>query len=692
MTHTLKQTNEVIVNLSSSFAELIDQQTIYVCFYSFVQANQIKVKTGKKPIAIKCYENDGNGWLIHLREVYPFGSRCTIECAEFKLPVQLNLVTRSAYFKHRYSYDGFLGADYSEIQTCFFVWAPTAIKLTLNIFNHWYDFSYEMFPLSRKESGIWTITLPGNHEGKWYTYHVEHSSVCHYHIVDPNARFLSINGEKAMIGLLEKTAIPTVEVKKDLSPVIYEMHIRDFTSHFTSRVNNHGTFIGLVESKKYFLKLAKLGITHVQWLPIQDFTRLDETKREEQYNWGYDTTHFFGIEGSYSTNPFCGYARIVECKKAVQTIKQAGLRTVLDVVYNHFYNEGDAAVEKLVPGYFFRRWPNGELGNGTGVGNEFASEQPMARKLIIDSVKWWLDEFQFDGLRFDLMGSLDLETMKEIQAYTDKLERPILLYGEGWRLSSPLPESERATFLRQEELPEIGFFQDIFRDAIRGNSFSLTDKGFGCDEFEGIKSLQEGIYNQSNRSSQLIQYIEAHDNETLFDKLQASYPEENDRLIKRRHRLATSILLLAQGVPMLHAGQEKYRTKWGERDSYLSPDWVNQLKWGMRNESSYEAYISGLLQIRQAYNLSNNCEYFCWLAEDKQTIAYERHIQTGSVKKRIIVIHNASRSLWKLPFNYDGYLKNVVDDTHASLVPLYSAIGNQLTAKPLSTSVFVQNL
>ncbi|WP_054706367.1 hypothetical protein [Bacillus sp. JCM 19041] len=190
----------------------------------------------------------------------------------------------------------------------------------------------------------------------------------------------------------------------------------------------------------------------------------------------------------------------------------------------------------------------------------------------------------------------------------------------------------------------------------------------------------------------MIQYIEAHDNETLFDKLQASYPEESDRLIKRRHRLATSILLLAQGLPMLHAGQEKYRTKWGERDSYLSPDWVNQLKWGGGSDSSYEAYIGGLLLIRQTYHLSDNCGYFRWLAEEKQTIAYERHFQAGNVRKRIIVIHNGSRSPWKLPFNYDGYLKNVVDDTHASLVPLYSAIGNQLTAKPLSTSVYVQDL
>lgn len=535
--------------------------------------------------------------------------------------LQIGAVIRTEEFDQLFFYDGNdLGVDFTQKKTTFKLWAPTASKVKVKIFKS-EETSHELISMKRMDKGIWSIEVDRNLESFRYTF-----LVCinleWREAVDPYANALTANGEYGVIINKEKTRVPIVDLPpfgRPTDAIIYETHIRDLTIHPDSGVKRKGTYMGAAEidtvsSSGMMTGLSyikSLGVTHIEFLPFHDFEGVDELDRNSSYNWGYNPIHFNVPDGSYATDPEDPYNRIIELKQLISAIHSLELRVIMDVVYNHVYIREDSPFEKIVPGYYFRHNEHGIPSNGTGVGNDFASERLMARKFIIDSVLYWLKEYQIDGFRFDLMGILDVETMDAVRKAVDSIDSSTLIIGEGWDLNTPLPPEKKANIANQAKLPKIGQFNDLFRDTIKGSTFNLYDRGYALGNDRVIESAKQvvagsiGIGKRKHglflQPTQSVNYIESHDNHTLWDKLKVCEPEEDESALKKKHRFATSIVLLSQGIPFLHSGQEFFRTKKGNGNSYRSPDDVNWLDWDLRDENLENVeYIKGLINIRKA--------------------------------------------------------------------------------------------
>jgi len=514
--------------------------------------------------------------------------------------------------------DEMLGCLYSPEQTYFSVWAPTADRVKLMV-------DHDQLTMTKKPNGVWHKAVSGNLLYARYHYSVTVNGE-ENRVNDPYAKAMTANHGRGIVvdlGVSDPAGFRATEYPKvsKQDAVIYELHVRDATSSMDSGVQHRGKYIGLAERTtrtpagfssglSYF---KQLGITHIQLLPVQDFARVDELDPSGSYNWGYDPLFYFVPEGSYATDPDNPLSRIGECKRMIQAIHQEGISVILDVVFNHVYRYEDSAFEKLVPGYYFRQWADGSLSNGSGTGNDLATERRMVRKFILDAVDYWLREYQVDGFRFDLMGTMDLGTMQSIQRRCSLEDRPILLLGEGWDLDTALPAPHKATLSQSDQLLHVSFFNDQFRDAIKGSLFHVEDRGYvngnglaverlpqlvagSCDErFEG-KMFASPL--------QSIHYVECHDNHTLSDRIMLSNPDATDAHRKRMHQLATGLTLLSQGVPFIHAGQEFFRTKHGDGNSYRSGDAVNQLNWEQRGqEDDYVQWVRRLIVLRKQYRL-----------------------------------------------------------------------------------------
>ncbi|MDP4085906.1 MAG: type I pullulanase [Bacillota bacterium] len=539
---------------------------------------------------------------------------------EGKTDLQFGAVIRTEVFDELFFYEGNdLGVQCLGKKTQFKLWAPTAAKVDLNLYSPSGDFS-ESFSMKREEKGVWTAYIHKDLEYYQYTFLVcvnqEFSEA-----VDPYAKAVTPNGERGVVVKMEKTHLPKPILQSFEHPVdavIYETHIRDFTIHPNSGVKHKGLYLGAGEKKTSGIfnqltglsYLKDLGITHIEFLPFHDFAGVDEVNDKNEYNWGYNPVHFNVPEGSYSTDPVNPYTRIREIKQCIEQIHKASLRVIMDAVYNHVYQREQSHFEKIVPGYYFRHNEFGLPSNGTGVGNDIASERKMVRKYILDSIRFWINEYHIDGIRFDLMGIMDVDTINEIKEMCDSLSDGMLLVGEGWTLNTPLPENKKATILNQANLPEIGQFNDLFRDSIKGSTFNLYDKGyaFGNEHyFEMAKEVIAGSigFHMSKNALfkepfQSVNYVECHDNHTLWDKICSCFPNEDESLLMKYHRLATSIVLLSQGIPFLHSGQEFFRTKSGIGNSYKSPDIINQLDWDRKWKYSKNVeYMKGIIKLRK---------------------------------------------------------------------------------------------
>ena len=535
--------------------------------------------------------------------------------------LQIGSVIRTEAFDEAFYYDGILGATYNKTNTVFRLWAPTATKVQLKLINAEIE-KTEIYQMERKEQGVWQLTVAKDIENFLYSF-VVCVNLEWKEAVDPYAVSTSINGKYGIIVDLNKTK----RIKPTLPPfdhptdaIIYETHVRDFTIHPDSGITRKGTYLGAGELNTVgtdgtltgLSYVKDLGITHIEFLPIHDFYGIDEENPHQSYNWGYNPLYFNAPEGSYSTNPTDPNGKINELKAMIQAIHLAGLRVVLDVVYNHVYIREQSSFEKIVPGYFFRFDEYGMPSNGTGVGNDFASERLMARKFIIDSVEFWLKEYKIDGFRFDLMGILDIHTMNEVREKVDSIDSTVLIIGEGWDLNTPIPINKKANIRNQRLLPKIGHFNNWFRDTIKGNTFNLYDKGYalGNDYYvEAAKQVLAGSIGIEMKEkamfcspSQSVNYVESHDNHTLWDKLSMLSPPIPSGKMQRYHRLATVMVLLAQGIPFLHSGQEFFRTKKGVGNSYCSPDEINRLDWQRKIQFSENVeYIKGMIAIRKAH-------------------------------------------------------------------------------------------
>jgi len=557
---------------------------------------------------------------IILLEELPIGESLVLLWGTAKVPVYPRAIVRTDWFDRHYAnLTTQLGTDYEDSATTFSIWAPTATSVKLYIDNRY-------FLLNRQKSGLWKIKVDGDLHGFAYDYQIIVNGQT-TRLNDPYAKAMLSNSEKSVIIDPARTDSPNFskrnrpKLQNLQDAIIYELHVRDATNQEESGVVNRGKFLGLTETatttKNGFSTaltyMKELGCTHVQLLPINDFARVDETSPNDDYNWGYDPLYFQVPEGSYSVTPNDPVARIIECKKMIQAFHQEEIAVILDVVYNHVFIMEESPFEKLVPGYYFRYHSDGSLSNGTGVGNDFATERAMARKFILDTIDCWLNDYHVDGFRFDLMGAIDIETMNQIHERCKEETVPIMLLGEGWDLPTALASEKKATSMHSNQLTGIKFFNDYFRDSLKGQLFNKHDTGYvnGQGRFiERLPHLVSGTALEEfgapfvSEVNQTINYVECHDNHTLWDRLLLSNDQDSDLTRKKMHQLASGITLLSQGIPFIHAGQEWFRTKQGDENSYISSDRINQLDWRKREvENENVEFIKTLIALRKKYDV-----------------------------------------------------------------------------------------
>nr|WP_280518513.1 type I pullulanase [Lederbergia wuyishanensis] len=536
---------------------------------------------------------------------------------EKSFPIYPRGIVRTQWFDENFSANEEILGAYSKNDTTYFsIWSPLATSVILYLNNM-------SKKLNRQEKGIWTCQINGNWHGFSYEYEVTVNGET-IRVNDPYAKSMLANSEKGVVIDFSKTDQITTKrpAIKDLQDaIIYELHVRDATIQSESRVQNKGKFLGLSELKTttengYSTGLSyikELGCTHIQLLPINDYARVNELEPENYYNWGYDPLYFQSLEGSYSNFPNDPISRINECKKMIETFHQEGLSVILDVVFNHVFVMEQSSLEKLVPGYYFRYKEDGSVSNGTGVGNDLATERVMVRKLIIDTIDFFLSEFQVSGFRFDLMGAIDIETMNAVVTRCKKEPTPIMLLGEGWELSTSLPSHKKATSKNSNQLLAVRYFNDFFRDSLKGNIFNTDDLGYVNGKGRYLERLAHLVTGSSleewgdplvSSVEQTINYVECHDNHTLWDRLLLTNGDECDDIRKKMHQLATGIMLLSQGVPFIHAGQEWFRTKNGIENSYISGDEINQLDWKRREKEEKNInFIRMLISLRRRYDV-----------------------------------------------------------------------------------------
>ncbi|NUK30574.1 type I pullulanase [Parageobacillus sp. VR-IP] len=630
--------------------------------------------------------------------------------------LQIGAVVRTAAFDEQFFYDGDLGVVYTKKETTFRVWAPTATEAKVKLVQPQTN-EVDYIPLKRLEKGVWTATVCGDLEGMYYTYVVCVNKIWR-EAVDPYAVAVSVNGEYGVIVDLAKTRTekpPLPPLSSPTDAIIYEMHIRDFTIHPDSGVVHKGKYLGLTElntkgpnhTTTGLSYLKELGITHVELLPFNDFAGIDERDPLRQYNWGYNPVHYNAPEGSYATDPTDPYARICELKRAIHTLQEYGIRVIMDVVYNHVYIREQSSFEKIVPGYYFRYDEYGNPANGTGVGNDIASERKMVRKWIVDSVRFWAEEYHVDGFRFDLMGILDIETMKAVRETIDALDPFILVFGEGWDLPTPLPSKQKATMHNAEQLPRIGYFNDYFRDSVKGSTFQLLDRGFAlgnCDHREKVKVAISGSIRKKGgmflHPLQTVNYVECHDNHTFWDKMEAANGHENEQTRKKRQKLATAIVLLSQGIPFLHSGQEFYRTKQGIDNSYNAPDSINQIDWVRKSEHEDDIrYIQGLIELRKShrafrFSTDEEINHYLFFLEPMppSIIAYHlRGVEQYGPWRDIVVIHHnqEERQDVFLPDEDKWYV--LCDEVRSGTAPLFS-VQKKISVDGIGTWVLVKQM
>ncbi|OOR24454.1 type I pullulanase [Bacillus wiedmannii] len=630
---------------------------------------------------------------------------------------EIGKVIRNEEFDKLFYYSGNdLGNIYTPQHTKFRVWAPTASEAKLVTYKKWNDKIGTEINMQQGEKGTWKAELKGNQKGLYYTYKVKIGDKW-TEAVDPYAHAASVNGDKGAIVDIEETnpkkwkANKKPKFKNPEDAIIYELHVRDLSIQPESGIKQKGKYLGVTEKgtrgpegvKTGLDHMKDLGVTHVQLLPIFDYASVNEENlNEPQYNWGYDPKNFNVPEGSYSTNPYEPTVRITELKQMIQTLHDNNLRVVMDVVYNHMYNAAESNFHKLVPGYYYRYNEDGTFANGTGVGNDTASERKMMRKFMVDSVTYWAKEYNLDGFRFDLMGIHDYETMNEIRNAVNQIDPSIILHGEGWDLNTPLAAELKANQKNAEKMKGIAHFNDNIRDGLKGSVFEEKENGFvnGKDNMEDRikKGITAGIYYDTNSSTykdpeQVLTYVEAHDNHTLWDKLELTNPDDSEEVRKQMHKLSSSILLTSQGIPFLHAGQEFMRTKYGDHNSYKSPDSINQMDWLRRAAFNNEVeYMKGLIDLRKKYSAFRMTsaeqikKHIAFMDTPKNVVAYSIK-GNGNKNEYFMVAHNANREIVEITLPSKGPWKVLVDGKQAGSKTLYVVHDNKIKVLALSSLV-----
>lgn len=575
--------------------------------------------------------------------------------------------------------------EYAPSATTFTLWAPTADEVRLMIYpDGWrgsFIASYAMMPA---EEGTWKMVVAQDLLGKYYTFHVKVKGKWLGETPGINAQAVGVNGQRAAIVDWKQThpegwdndRRPPLQSPADM--IIYEMHHRDFSVDEASGICHKGKYLALTEqgtTNSFQLAtgidhLVELGVTHVHLLPSFDYASIDETRLDENpYNWGYDPRNYNVPDGSYATDPYQPETRIREFKQMVLALHRAGIRVVMDMVYNHTFYTEESNFERTVPGYFYRRMKDGSWSNGSGCGNETASERPMMRKFMIDSVLYWIREYHIDGFRFDLMGLHDIDTMNAIRKAVDEVDSSVCLYGEGWTGGVPCyPASLLALKMNVARMPGIAVFSDELRDALCGSVWEKEKGGFLAGVPGAEQSVKFGIvgaiahpqvkYRSVNYShlpwaaqpTQMIGYVSCHDGLCLADRLKAALPDVGFDELVRLDKLAQTVVLTSQGIPFLYAGEELMRDKQGVDNSYKSPDAINGIAWDRKFlYRDVFAYYKELILLRKSHpafrmgDAALVCKHLRFLpVKGRNLIAYCLHGQpNGESWKDIVVAFNA---------------------------------------------------
>lgn len=592
--------------------------------------------------------------------------------------------------------------SYQQGMTEFRLNAPT--EATLRIYDNGSDTkAAKTVKMKKASNGEWVATVKGNLKGKFYTFDTGNGEC-------PGlfAKAVCVNGDRAAIVDMTDTnpegwandVRPSLKSPCDL--VIYELHHRDFSIDESSGLVNKGKFLALAEPKAIDY-LKRLGVNAIHILPSFDFASVDETRLDQpQYNWGYDPKNYNVPEGSYATDPYEPTRRIKEFKTMVMALHKAGIRVILDVVYNHTFNIKNSNFQRISPDYYYRKTADGRYSDGSGCGNETASEKPLMRTYMIESVKYWVNEYHIDGFRFDLMGVHDIETMNQIRHEVNNIDPSIYIYGEGWSAGScAYPTEKLAMKANAQKLDGIGAFSDEMRDALRG-PFSDDHKGGFLAGVSGQEeSIKFGIvgaiqhpqvdmtkvnYSKApwtNSPSQMVSYVSCHDDMCLTDRLRTSMPGINTDELIRLDLLAQTAVFTSQGVPFMLCGEEMLRDKKGVANSFRSPDNINHLDWNnLKKYPEVFDYYSGLIALRKAHpafrlgNAEAVRQHLEFLSAPSGVVAFRlKNHAGGDAWNNIVVILNANRTPQTINIPMNQYIAVVKDG-----VVNAEGIGNTINA------------
>jgi len=738
-------------------AYFTDLTTITFTATETLVADDIVIKADDVIIDTSAIQIDGLQGTVSLSEEMSFSKKYTIEATFSDLSVNSYAVTfdgiyDSQEFDDAFAYDGELGAIPTDAFTSFRLWAPVSEQVVLNLYDTGTpeslggtDLPYKTVVMTPDVKGTFYHEEPGNLHGKYYTYSVTNGGVA-YEVVDPYAKSTGINGIRGLV--VDFSQVNPVGFEYDdradnmtnaTDAIIYELHVRDLTSSptWTGSEANRSRYLGLIETGTTyegvttgFDHIKELGVTHVQLLPFFDFGVLDESKVDTEdynsFNWGYMPLNFNTLEGSYSADPYDGLVRIQEMKQVVMAYTDANIRINMDVVYNHTGLTADSNFNLIVPGYYYRKTASGAFSNGSGTGNETASERSMMRKFIIDSVTFWASEYNISGFRFDLMALHDIETMNEVADALHAIDPTIMVYGEPWTGGTTvLPASEQAGKANLAEMPTVAAFNDDIRDGIKGSVFAREQGAFVQGNFSlaNLTKVKYGIaggiaypgISGSLLSNQkiwhtepikTINYVACHDNNTLHDKLYLTLEASGQTdLVPALSKQSNAIVLTSQGISFILSGDEFLRTKPSDsgdgfdHNSYQSPDSVNQLDWALKADATGNdvfEYYKGLIELRKDHPSFRMPETQAVL--DNLTFAYSdlegviaytiTSDASGDDYGTILVVHNANQKSVRIKLPTGGGWVEVVNGETAGEDILATYLGGK-TLKVTANSSYV---
>lgn len=613
---------------------------------------------------------------------------------------------------------------YSGGETAFSLWSPDAEAVQLKIYKyHDSETASKIVNMDKSECGLWKTVVREDLKNKYYVFQVKKNGLWLDETAGIAAKAVGVNGMRGAV--IDWKDTDPAGWDEDKSPkvrrseaIVYELHYRDFTIDGSAGNKYPGKFLSLTQEGTEspdglatgIDHLKELGVTYVQLLPSTDFAAIDETRLDENtYNWGYEPMNYNAVEGSYSTNPYNPVTRIREFKEMVMALHKAGIRVILDVVYNHTTNTAVTGFERTMPGYFYRMNGDGTFANASGCGNETASERPMFRKYMIESLEWWMKEYHIDGFRFDLMAIHDIATMNEISGRLHEIDPDVLLYGEGWAASTPAYPGDSLAFKSSTyRLDGIGAFSDNMRDALRG-PLDCSNAGFmggvegNKDNLQfgiagGVRHPQVGVEAWCASPLQHISYVSCHDDHCLRDRLNEAVNATDKQKI-RMIKLAQTAVYTSQGIPFIFNGEELFRHKQGVKNSYNRPDSINAIDWTYKKKyHDLTAYYAALAQIRKAHPgfCLGSAEAVCRHLEfidtgDELVSAFIiKDLEGIDEADALVVVLNATKKRVKIEIPEGKYMV-LAKDGKADVEGLDAFTGDTAVAAPVSATVLARH-